>query len=151
MTETDKTALFNYFQSNYLIQLTELDFIEINKIINRVSDNTPTLELWPSFKDFWDLYDKKVGNDESKKKWNKLKQKDKEEIMAYLPLYLQSKPDKTYRLNPFKFINNKTWHDEIIIATPKQQTRFDIEEQRRNSVDELQKRSIEILIGKGFN
>jgi hypothetical protein len=74
------------------------------------------IEIYPTFEDFWDLYDKKTGNKESiKKKFKKLPQKTKELIIDYLPQYIESTPDKTYRKNPQTFLNNKSWEDEIII------------------------------------
>lgn len=70
-----------------------------------------------SFEDFWDLYDKKRG-DKSKiqKKWDVLDEETKLYIMAYIPLYKQSQPDKTFRKDPQTFFNNKSWNDEIIIT-----------------------------------
>jgi len=72
-------------------------------------------ELYPSFQDFWDLYDKKTGNKTLiQPKFDKLPQKVKEEIINYLPAYIESTPDKTYRKNPQTFLNNKAWEDELI-------------------------------------
>lgn len=72
------------------------------------------IEVWPTFDDFWNLYDKKTDRAKCEKKWNNLKQEDKEAIMEYLPAYKQSTPDKKYRRNPETFLNNKTWENEII-------------------------------------
>ena len=72
-------------------------------------------ELYPSFQDFWDLYDKKTGNKTLiQPKFDKLPQKVKEQIINYLPAYIESTPDKTYRKNPQTFLNNKAWEDELI-------------------------------------
>lgn len=71
--------------------------------------------LWPDFEDFWDEYDKKVGSKSKiKKKWDKLPQKTKEKIMAYLPEYKLSESNKRYRKNPETFLNNEGWNDELI-------------------------------------
>jgi hypothetical protein len=76
------------------------------------------VEIYPDFEDFWDMYNKKTGNKEAiKKKFEKLPQKIKEQIIDYLPEYIESTPDKTYRKNPQTFLNNKSWEDEIIIKT----------------------------------
>ena len=72
------------------------------------------IEVWPTFDDFWDLYDKKTDRAKCEKKWNNLNQEDKEAVMEYLPAYKQSTPDKKYRRNPETFLNNKTWENEII-------------------------------------
>ena len=73
-------------------------------------------EFYPSFEDFWDLYDKKTGNKSAiKPKFDNMPQKVKEKIIDYLPEYIESTPDKAYRKNPQTFLNNKSWEDEIII------------------------------------
>lgn len=73
-------------------------------------------EVYPTFDDFWDLYDKKIGKKSKiEKKWDLLSQSTKEEIMQYVPKYIQSQPDKQYRKNPETFLNNESWNDEIIL------------------------------------
>lgn len=72
------------------------------------------IEIYPTFDDFWMEYDKKVSKDKSQKLWKKLKQQDKEDVMAYIPHYKQSRPEKQFRKGPDSFLLNKTWHDEII-------------------------------------
>lgn len=68
---------------------------------------------------FWNLYDKKVG-DKLKiwKKWKKLKDWERKEIIEKLPAYIQSTPNKKFRRNPETYLNQRGWEDEII----KQQT-----------------------------
>jgi hypothetical protein len=72
------------------------------------------LQVWPTFDDFWDAYDKKIDRPKSERMWRKLKQKDKEEIMGYIPHYLKAQPDKQYRKNPTTFLNNESWKNEIV-------------------------------------
>lgn len=68
-----------------------------------------------SFDDFWELYDKKVGNQELLiKKWLKLSDVERELAMSYIPKYKLSQPDKKYRKNPETFLNQKAWNDELI-------------------------------------
>jgi len=67
-----------------------------------------------SFETFWNLYNKKVGKDGIEKKWSSLTNKDRLAIMAYLPGYIQSTPDKMFRKHPKTFLNNKAWLDEIV-------------------------------------
>ena len=78
------------------------------------------LQLNIPFDIFWNLYDKKIEKDKCESKWNKLTDKERENIINYLPKYKLSTPDKQYRKNPETFFNNKTWNDEII--TPHSQT-----------------------------
>lgn len=67
------------------------------------------------FNDFWNLYDKKVGDkDKLLIKFSKLSQSDIDSLMAYIPQYKIAQPEKKYRKNPEAFLNNKTWKDEII-------------------------------------
>lgn len=67
------------------------------------------------FDGFWNLYDKKRG-DKTKieKKWDKLTEEVKKEIMEYIPKYKQAQPDKQYRKDPTTFLNNRGWKDELI-------------------------------------
>jgi hypothetical protein len=69
---------------------------------------------YPSFDDFWELYDKKVDKVATENKWKKLTQEEKEQAIEYIPQYKLSEPDKTFRKNPLTFINNKSWNNEII-------------------------------------
>jgi uncharacterized protein YdaU (DUF1376 family) len=67
---------------------------------------------------FWNDYDKKVGDKQKlKSKWNKLSDNDRNQIMEYLPLYIEAVPDKQFRKNPETFLNNKSWLDEIVKRT----------------------------------
>lgn len=68
-----------------------------------------------AFDDFWNLYDKKVGEKgKLEKKWVALKDSDREAAMAHIPKYKESQPDKQYRKHPATYLNNKSWNDEII-------------------------------------
>lgn len=90
-----------------------------NEDENRIrTENTIELEVQPTFEEFWDLYDKKTGKEECRRLWKALGQKDREAIMDYLPGYVRSTPDPTYRKNPKTFLNkkNRHWEDEIVIS-----------------------------------
>lgn len=72
-----------------------------------------------SFENFWDDYDKKIGNKgELSRLWDRLPDADKLKIKAYIPRYKAAKPDKQFRKNPQTFLNNKGWEDEIIESKP---------------------------------
>jgi len=66
------------------------------------------------FENFWNLYDKKIDRDKCYKKWNKLKEEDREAIMKHIPQYKQSTQEKQFRKNPETYINNRSWENEII-------------------------------------
>lgn len=78
--------------------------------------------LYPTFDDFWNAYDKKVGRENSQILWANLLQDEKEKIMEVLPDYIASKPDKKFRKDPETFLNNKSWNDEIIKPIGQQQS-----------------------------
>ncbi len=79
-----------------------------------------------SFDTFWNLYDKKIEKDKCESKWNKLTNKDREDIINHIPKYKLATPDKQYRKNPETYFNNKTWRDEIIIPHSQTQNQTNI-------------------------
>ena len=100
--------------------------IDINNTVNSIEDNQGeifqnSLNLWPTFDDFWQLYDYKKGKKAAEKKWSKLKQKDKEAIMEHVPVYVQSTPDVQYRKHPATYLNQEAWHDVVNLQSPRQQ------------------------------
>lgn len=69
-----------------------------------------------SFDVFWDLYNKKKGDKEKiEKKWNKLKDDERQKIIDTLPAFLNSIKDKQFIPFPETYLNNKRWNDEIEI------------------------------------
>lgn len=80
----------------------------------RGKDHVHEAILWPSFEDFWILYEKKGSKKLSEAEWRKISQRDKEAIMQRVPEYIRSKPDKIYRKDGERFLKNRTWEDEII-------------------------------------
>ena len=108
----NKTSLNKHTNGNAMAMPLEDVNVNENEIDIEVINE---IEIYPTFEDFWNLYDKKSGNKNIiKKKFNKLPQKIKNQIMDYLPEYIESTPNKTYRKNPQTFLNNKGWEDEII-------------------------------------
>jgi hypothetical protein len=82
---------------------------------NAIADETPLVSVWPSFDDFWNLYDKKDDRPKCEKKYKSIKQEAREKIMEHLELYVRSTPDKKFRKNPLTYLNNESWENEIII------------------------------------
>lgn len=67
------------------------------------------------FENFWNDYDKKVGDKKKlKKKFDNLKSDEKLKIKDHIQQYKLSQPEKQYRKNPETYLNNKSWNDEII-------------------------------------
>jgi hypothetical protein len=65
------------------------------------------------FEIFWNVYDKKVGRDNSLKAWFKLSEKEKEAAIQGAPSYVSAK-EKKYRKDPERYLKHKAWMDEVI-------------------------------------
>lgn len=65
------------------------------------------------FETFWELYGKKEGRMKSEAKWKSLTDKDRQQIIDFIPAYKEKTPDVKYRKNPMTFFNARTWEDEI--------------------------------------
>jgi hypothetical protein len=90
---------------------------EINIYSEGEKNNSYEIISLFTFEEFWDLYDKKVGDKTKlKKKWDNLKETEREKIKEHIPLYKMSQPDKKYRKDPQTYLNNKSWNDEIILS-----------------------------------
>lgn len=90
------------------------------------------------FDDFWNLYDKKVGEKvKLSKKWEKLTDEERTLAMNHLPVYKLAEPNKKFRKNPETYLNNKSWNDEIIgsnVQNARPKTAYELElEQKRNA------------------
>lgn len=79
------------------------------------------------FIDFWNIYDKKRGIDKTSdyfigkvplKNKKKITDSDRKLIMAHVPRYIQSTPDKQVRKDPSTYLYNSAWLDEIIESQP---------------------------------
>lgn len=81
------------------------------------SDSIPyvkIVETYP-FETFWKIYGKNVAHDKCQELWMRLSDDDtKAKIMDHVVKYVESRPDKRYRKDPYKYLIEKTWKDEII-------------------------------------
>jgi len=69
------------------------------------------------FEKFWKIYDKEVDKERCYDKWRFISSLDKDKILSTIEAYIESKPDPTYRLNPYRYLSNKSWNDAIIKST----------------------------------
>ena len=79
----------------------------------------------PSFKEFWDLYDKKIDRKRCEKLWNKFCPECRYEILQHVFLYVKSTPNKQYRKNPYTYLFNECYHDEIIETNTRHNEAFE--------------------------
>lgn len=71
-------------------------------------------EVYP-FDEVWNMYGKFVGDVEAlRKRWNELSADEKRNIFNYVPLYVQSRPEKKYRKDFANFLTCRTWETEPI-------------------------------------
>jgi len=86
-----------------------------DKDIDTDKDNDKEKDINIDFDTFWDLYDKKNGlKSKVEAKWNKLTDKDRQDIIDYIPKYKEAQPEKRFRKHPATFLNNESWKDELI-------------------------------------
>lgn len=74
-----------------------------------------------AFSEFWDLYAKKIDRPKIEKKWAAMKYEDQLKVMAHLPEYVRSTPEKKYRKNPESYLNSMAWENEILYEGNKSQ------------------------------
>lgn len=72
------------------------------------------VHVWPTFDDFWNLYNHKHDRPKCEKLWKKIKQGAREKIMQHAQQYVGSTPDKTYRKYPATYLRNESWENEIV-------------------------------------
>ena len=92
---------------------------EKSRIEKRKINNNPPLIPQSgdgfTFDDFWNMYEKKVGDKEKiGRKWAGLSLEDRKKIFIHVPLYKEAQPDKQFRKDPATYLNQKAWNDEII-------------------------------------
>jgi len=70
-----------------------------------------------TFEDFWNTYDKKVG-DKAKiqTKWTLLAMHH-EDIMIHLKKFIPSQRNKQYRPDPSTYLNQRRWENELILES----------------------------------
>jgi len=65
------------------------------------------------FSDFWNLYDKKVGDKaKCERKWKNFKAHEREKIIETLPGWLSQFKDKQFQPYPATYLNQRRWEDE---------------------------------------
>lgn len=94
------------------------------------------------FEEFWLIYDKKVARQKSEKEWAKIG--IDEDLLQTIILaarnYVKSKPDKQFRKDPERWLKNRCWEDEIVVAG---------NNNYESAKDKSRRNALEQLTGKG--
>ena len=79
-----------------------------------IDTNIDNNKIYKSFIDWWRLYDKKIGKTKALHYWTKkLDQSLIGNIMNHTKRYVKA-TDKQYRKNPYTYLFNNSWEDEIM-------------------------------------
>jgi hypothetical protein len=68
-----------------------------------------------SFREFWDMYNKKLEAKKCEQKYEKLTEQQRAKIKETLPVYLSTIRDKQYQKHPSTYLNNECWNDEVYV------------------------------------
>lgn len=101
----------------YAIDTVSQEEQEEEKEKKEEQEQTGDAVVWPTFEDFWQKYGKNVDRAKCEKKFKKIQQRAREDIMHHLELYIPSTPDEQYRKNPYTYLSNESWKNQIIIPT----------------------------------
>lgn len=69
------------------------------------------------FLHFWNVYGRKEGKLKAMNEWKKLSEEEKQIALAHAPKYVQGK-EKRYLSLPEKYLREKRFNDEIVVAPP---------------------------------
>lgn len=82
-----------------------------------VTDLKQIRETCYPFEDFWNDYGKKVGRKKTEPKYEKIKEADRLQIKLHIPKYKEAQPDPQFRKDPYSYLHNQTWTDELIYTS----------------------------------
>lgn len=98
------------------ISKTYDNHMETETVTETITENIAEIEveIFPTFDDFWNLYEKKGTRKITQQRWSKLTYDIKLKIMDYIPAYFESEPAEKYRKDAQRFISQEKWKDKII-------------------------------------
>ena len=99
-----------------------INILNKHKLINKkqqLINSSSTVQDKDNFESWWKLYDLKVGKQNTMMQWIKKSITDDEyqDIINHTKEYV--KGDKKYRKHPERYIRDRKWEDEIVVATQK--------------------------------
>jgi hypothetical protein len=71
--------------------------------------------LSATFNQFWVVYDKSVDKSKTENKWNSLTNKQRESALNNVAAYVNANPKKQFRKSPYRYLNDESWNDELIV------------------------------------
>lgn len=74
--------------------------------------NVRMKESMYAFDLFWEMYGNKKDRKKCEIKWDKISEKEREEIIKFIPIYKDSEPNEQYRKYPYTFLNSEIWKDD---------------------------------------
>lgn len=86
---------------------------------------TFTPDIWPTFDDWWTLYDYKLDKRRCERLWAKMTQKEKERAMSHTERYTANTfTDGQFpsRRHPGTYLHNANWNDEALIRSEPRET-----------------------------
>lgn len=89
--------------------------------------DTFTAEVWPTFTDWWNLYDYKLDRKRCERLWKKMRHKDREQAMQHTERYTATTfTDGQFpsRRHPGTYLQNENWHDDALIRVPQPTTKL---------------------------
>lgn len=81
-----------------------------NNIINKNTEDKNKRSI--GFEFFWNLYDKKEGEKDCRKEWQKLTLEDQTLIIKDVPAYIENLVDRKYQKTPLKYLRGEHWKDD---------------------------------------
>ena len=72
------------------------------------------IQINEEFERWWNMYNKKRGREKCLKRWLRLTKKDRTACINATPAYVRSITVKQYQKDPFTYLNQRGWEDEII-------------------------------------
>lgn len=101
-------GLFDETETSTMTMLTseEVPYAVRNK-------NVTSEETAKCFEDLWLMYERKGGKAKAKKEFDKLTAEEIATMRCHIPAYLESRPEKQYRLDFERYIKNKTFNNVV--------------------------------------
>ena len=130
-TSTNPTSVESAEQTSTNPTVNDIVNVNDNDNVNEISltEKQGSDLLLTDFDIFWKAYDYNVGLRQTQDEWLKIKREmpnEIDKILVHVPLYVVSKPDKSYRKKPENYLKERTWKDEIVTRNSKQPPSKDV-------------------------